>query len=82
VRRLKGSCADLKLTRGARAHLPAFVPGPNLSVGGLQFNQGDGKITGFAAARWKGRPLPPEEVLELREILTVGSHETLVVELG
>lgn len=40
---------------GSRVFLPVYLPGANLSVGDLQFAQGDGKITGLGGikmARW------------------------------
>ena len=46
--RENGGNVDIKeLSRGSRAYLPVYVPGANLSLGDLQFSQGDGKITGF-----------------------------------
>lgn len=53
--RENGGNVDIKeLSRGARAFLPVYVPGANLSVGDLQFSQGDGKITGFSGIKMAG----------------------------
>jgi formamidase len=53
--RENGGNVDVKeLTRGARAYLPVYVPGGNLSVGDLQFSQGDGKITGLGGVKMAG----------------------------
>lgn len=53
--RENGGNIDIKeLTRGSRAYLPVYVPGANLSVGDLQFSQGDGKITGFGGVKMAG----------------------------
>jgi len=43
-----------ELARGSRAYLPVYVPGANLSVGDLQFSQGDGKITGLGGVKMAG----------------------------
>ncbi|CAN5735747.1 acetamidase/formamidase family protein [soil metagenome] len=53
--RENGGSMDIKdLTRGSRAYLPVFVSGANLSIGDLQFSQGDGKITGFGGVKMAG----------------------------
>jgi len=53
--RENGGAMDIKdLTRGSRAYLPVFVPGGKLSIGDLQFSQGDGKITGFGGVKMAG----------------------------
>jgi formamidase len=53
--RENGGSMDIKeLTRGARAYLPVFIPGANLSIGDLHFSQGDGKITGFGGVKMAG----------------------------
>lgn len=49
-----GSMHIKELTRGARVYLPVFIPGANLSIGDLQFSQGDGKITGFGGVKMAG----------------------------
>jgi formamidase len=53
--RENGGNLDVKeLARGSRAYLPVYVPGANLSVGDLQFSQGDGKITGLGGVKMAG----------------------------
>lgn len=53
--RENGGSIDVKeLNPGARAFLPVYVPGAKLSVGDLQFSQGDGKITGFGGIKMAG----------------------------
>jgi formamidase len=53
--RENGGNLDVKeLTRGSRAYLPVYVAGANLSVGDLQFSQGDGKITGLGGVKMAG----------------------------
>jgi formamidase len=53
--RENGGNVDVKeLSRGSRAYLPVYVPGANLSVGDLQFSQGDGKITGLGGVKMAG----------------------------
>lgn len=53
--RENGGSSDVRaVTRGSRIVLPVFVPGANLSVGDLQFSQGDGTITGFGGIRMAG----------------------------
>jgi formamidase len=53
--RENGGNLDVKeLARGSRAFLPVYVPGANLSVGDLQFSQGDGKITGLGGVKMAG----------------------------
>ncbi|HEU4558461.1 MAG TPA: formamidase [Longimicrobium sp.] len=53
--RENGGNLDIKeLARGSRAYLPVYVPGANLSVGDLQFSQGDGKITGLGGVKMAG----------------------------
>lgn len=53
--RENGGNVDVKeLARGSRAYLPVYVPGANLSVGDLQFSQGDGKITGLGGVKMAG----------------------------
>lgn len=53
--RENGGNIDVKeLARGSRAYLPVYVPGANLSVGDLQFSQGDGKITGLGGVKMAG----------------------------
>lgn len=53
--RENGGNVDIKeLSRGSRAYLPVYVPGANLSVGDLQFSQGDGKIVGFGGIKMAG----------------------------
>lgn len=53
--RENGGNVDVKeLARGSRAFLPVYVPGANLSVGDLQFSQGDGKITGLGGVKMAG----------------------------
>jgi formamidase len=53
--RENGGNVDIKeLTRGSRAYLPVYIPGAHLSVGDLQFSQGDGKITGFGGVKMAG----------------------------
>ncbi|MBV9774414.1 MAG: acetamidase/formamidase family protein, partial [Gemmatimonadetes bacterium] len=50
-----GGSIDVKeLSRGSRAYLPVYLPGANLSIGDLQFSQGDGKITGFGGIKMAG----------------------------
>ncbi|MBX6762292.1 MAG: acetamidase/formamidase family protein [Rubrobacteraceae bacterium] len=46
---------DIKnLSRGARAWIPVYVPGANLSVGDIHFSQGDGEITFCGAIETAG----------------------------
>jgi formamidase len=53
--RENGGNLDVKeLARGSRAYLPVYLPGANLSVGDLQFSQGDGKITGLGGVKMAG----------------------------
>jgi formamidase len=53
--RENGGNLDVKeLARGSRAYLPVYVPGANLSVGDLQFSQGDGKVTGLGGVKMAG----------------------------
>lgn len=53
--RENGGNMDVKeLTRGSRIYLPVEVPGALLSVGDLQFSQGDGKITGLGGIKMAG----------------------------
>ncbi|HEX8696557.1 MAG TPA: formamidase [Longimicrobium sp.] len=53
--RENGGNVDVKeLARGSRAYLPVYVPGAHLSVGDLQFSQGDGKITGLGGVKMAG----------------------------
>jgi formamidase len=53
--RENGGSSDVKaLTRGSRVFLPVFISGANISVGDLQFSQGDGKITGFGGIKMAG----------------------------
>lgn len=53
--RENGGNMDVKeLSRGARAYLPVYVEGANLSVGDLHFSQGDGKITGLGGVKMAG----------------------------
>jgi formamidase len=53
--RENGGNIDVKeLARGSRAYLPVYLPGANLSVGDLQFSQGDGKITGLGGVKMAG----------------------------
>lgn len=53
--RENGGNVDVKdLARGSRAFLPIYVPGARLSIGDLQFSQGDGKITGFGGIKMAG----------------------------
>lgn len=49
-----GNMEIKELSRGARAYLPVYVPGANLSVGDLHFSQGDGKITGLGGVKMAG----------------------------
>jgi formamidase len=49
-----GNMEVKELSRGARAYLPVYVPGANLSVGDLHFSQGDGKITGLGGVKMAG----------------------------
>jgi formamidase len=53
--RENGGNVDVKeLSRGSRAYLPVYVDGAHLSVGDLQFSQGDGKITGLGGIKMAG----------------------------
>ena len=53
--RENGGNMDIKeLAPGSRIYLPVYVPGANLSVGDLQFSQGDGKITGLGGVKMAG----------------------------
>jgi formamidase len=53
--RENGGNIDVKeLARGSRAYLPVYVPGANLSIGDLQFSQGDGKVTGLGGVKMAG----------------------------
>ncbi|MBD0319487.1 MAG: acetamidase/formamidase family protein [Gemmatimonadetes bacterium] len=53
--RENGGNVDVKeLSRGSRAYLPVYVDGGHLSVGDLQFSQGDGKITGLGGIKMAG----------------------------
>lgn len=54
VRENGGNMEVKELARGSRAYFPVYVPGANLSVGDLQFSQGDGKITGFGGIMMAG----------------------------
>ncbi len=49
-----GNMEVKELSRGSRVYLPVYVPGANLSIGDLQFSQGDGKITGFGGIKMAG----------------------------
>lgn len=42
------------LTIGSRGFFPVYVEGANLSLGNLQFSQGDGKVTGFGGVKMAG----------------------------
>jgi formamidase len=53
--RENGGNIDVKeVTPGSRIFLPVFVPGAKLSVGDLQFSQGDGKVTGIGGIKMAG----------------------------
>jgi formamidase len=53
--RENGGNVDIKeLTPGSRVYLPVYLPGAHLSVGDLQFSQGDGKVTGFGGVKMAG----------------------------
>lgn len=53
--RENGGNVDVKeLSRGSRAYLPVWVEDAHLSIGDLQFSQGDGKITGFGGIKMAG----------------------------
>lgn len=53
--RENGGNVDIKeLAPGSRVFLPVYVPGAHLSVGDLQFSQGDGKITGLGGIKMAG----------------------------
>lgn len=53
--RENGGNVDIKeLAPGSRVYLPVYRDGAHLSVGDLQFSQGDGKITGLGGVKMAG----------------------------